>query len=174
VEIQNNARYRGRITGRNTRKSKDELSEFIDIDLDVDQYFDTTTGTWEPAGDYGQTLSASYFIRSQGEVNVPALRAFAEASGWNMTDEQFLDETWIPNKVQVRVKTRAKADGKGHWFTLVAIVPYAAVSCGSGGGPSSLGDTLKEFRKITGQATPPPKQSPPPPEPLAAGNDLPF
>ena len=154
-----NGRYRGVIVSRNTRKSKDGNSEFIDIGLGAEQFFDPTTGGWGPLGDHDQLIEGSYFIRSQGEVNVPALRAFASASGWDLTPEQFNDERWVPKKIQVRLKLKAKTDGKGYWYTFTDVVPFNSTSWGKGS--ASLTETLDEFRKITGDPTPPPYVPPP-------------
>lgn len=166
-------RYRGSIVGRQTRKSKDGNSEFIDIDLGTDQFFDPLTGQWDLVDDHALVIRASYFIRSQGEVNVPAVRAFAEAAGWDYSSEQFDADTWVPKKIQVRLKMKAKADGfKGHWFTFTDIAPFDAPGCGKGS--TSLGDTMSEFRKITGDAQPAPYVPAPPPPPLTPGDEIPF
>ena len=155
MPIEREGRYRGMMVQRGFKRKADGSPYMLDLMLIAQEFFDPEAADWTDMGAAGVTFDAGFYIRSfDGDFLKGALESFAEACGWDGTDEQFMDDAWKPNRIQFGVKLKPKTNrdgtpGTGFWYTLTSVVPYGSVSgkIGESAVPAEVLDALAEYRQ---------------------------
>lgn len=152
-------RYRATIVTRDTIEAGGY--DMMKLGVIASEKWEALVGAWVPIPD-AILVEATWFLRGTKGLETKVLVAFADATGWDRTPEQFHDSAWIPKPVQVVITTKPNKKGDGVYYNIQAMSLFEAEKCESKGGGSSPSILNRAVAEWTGKIPPQPPVVPVP------------